>query len=198
MIRMADNNDFRDQAVLFRQKSMTMGTLLGVYYIAKFCLFPLSLQSGVAGMAFVVLTLLVPLVAWRLVKRFQMEKVPDGMPFLTSWTFALRVFFFASLLVAVAHYIYFAFIDGGMVAQAFSDNVAVLRETSVDGVTDQLAWQTQLDTIEKTFEAVAAMTPIQLVMELLVNNLFWGSIAAIFIALFIRRPNRSRTEPSQS
>jgi len=145
-----------------------------------------------------VLTLLVPFVAWRLVKRFQMEKVPEGMPFLTSWTFALRVFFFASLLVAVAHYIYFAFIDGGMVAQAFSDNVAVLRETSVDGVTDQLAWQTQLDTIEKTFEAVAAMAPIQLVMELLVNNLFWGSIAAIFIALFIRRPNRSRTEPSQS
>ena len=186
MIRRADNNDFRELAALFRQKSMALGTLLGVYYIVKFCLFPLSFRSGLAGMLFIALTLLVPFVAWRMVKRFQMEKMPEGMPFVTAWTFALRIFFFASLLVAVAHYVYFAFLDGGALAQAYTDNLAQLRETSIEGVTDQLTWQNQLDAFEKTFESVAALKPIQLVMELLVNNLFWGSIAALFIALFTK------------
>ena len=185
---MADNNDFRELAAQLRQKSMSLGTALGVYYIVKFCLFPLSTHSGLAGMLFIVLTLLVPFMAWRMMRRFQAERMPDGMPFLTSWTFALRMFFFASLLVAVAHYIYFAFIDGGALAQAYTENLAQLRETTIEGVTDQLTWQNQLDAIEKTFEAVAALTPIQIVMELLVNNLFWGSIAALIIALLTKRP----------
>ena len=192
-IRMADNNDFREQAAMFRQKSMSLGTLLGVYYIVKFCLFPLSLKSGVAGMLFIVLTLMVPVLAWRMVKRFQQTEMPEGMPFLTAWTFALRMFFFASLLVAVAHYVYFAVFDNGMLAQAYAENIATMRETSVEGVTDQLAWQNQLDVIEKTFESLAALKPIQLVMELLVNNLFWGSIAALLIAIFTKRPAQSQS-----
>lgn len=190
MIRMADNNNFRELAALLRQKSMALGTLLGVYYIVKFCLFPLSLRSGMAGMLFIVLTLMVPFVALRMVRRFQTEHIPGGMPFITAWTFALRMFFFASLLVAVAHYVYFAFIDGGALAQAYTDSLAQLRETSIDGVTNQLAWQNQLDSVEKTFEAVSALTPIQVVMELLINNLFWGSIAALFVALLTKRPSR--------
>jgi len=192
-IRMADNNDFRERAAMFRQKSMSLGTLLGVYYIVKFCLFPLSLTSGFAGMLFIVLTLMVPVLAWRMVKRFQQTEMPEGMPFLTAWTFALRMFFFASLLVAVAHYVYFAVFDNGMLAQAYAENIATMRETSVEGVTDQLAWQNQLDVIEKTFESLAALKPIQLVMELLVNNLFWGSIAALLIAIFTKRPAQSQS-----
>lgn len=188
-IRMADNNDFREKAALFRQRSMNLGTLLGVYYIVKFCLFPLSLKSGLAGMLFIVLTLMVPVLAWRMMRRFQQTEMPDGMPFLTAWTFALRMFFFASLLVAVAHYVYFAVLDNGALAQAYSESIALMRETSVEGISDQLAWQNQLDVIEKTFDALAALKPIQLVMELLVNNLFWGSIAALFIALFTKRTN---------
>ena len=192
-IRMADNNDFREKEAMFRQKSMSLGTLLGVYYIVKFCLFPLSLTSGFAGMLFIVLTLMVPVLAWRMVKRFQQTEMPEGMPFLTAWTFALRMFFFASLLVAVAHYVYFAVFDNGMLAQAYAENIATMRETSVEGVTDQLAWQNQLDVIEKTFESLAALKPIQLVMELLVNNLFWGSIAALLIAIFTKRPAQSQS-----
>jgi len=187
---MADNNDFREQAAQLRQKSMALGTALGVYYIVKFCLFPMSLQSGTLwGMLFIVLTLLVPFVVWRMVRRYQQASMPEGMPFVVAWTFALRIFFFASLLVAVAHYVYFAFIDGGALAQAYTDSLATLRDTPVEGIGDPLTWQNQLDTLAQTIQAIAALTPIQLVMELFVNNLFWGSIAALFIALFtMRRP----------
>jgi len=186
---MVNNNGFKEQATLLRRMSMYMGTILGVYYIVKFCLFPMSLRSGLLGTLFILLTLVVPFVALGMVKSFQQAEMPEGMPFLVSWTFALRIFFFASLLVAVAHYVYFAFIDGGALAQAYTESLATLRETKVEGVTDQLAWQNQLDMIEQTFKTVSAMKPIQIVMELFVNNLFWGSIAALFVALFTKRPN---------
>ena len=189
MIRMADNNDFREKAAQLRRQSMNMGTVLGVYYIVKFCLFPMSMTSGALGMLFIVLTLMVPFVVWRMMRRYLQAAVPEGMPFVVAWTFALRIFFFASLLVAVAHYVYFAFIDGGALAQAYMDSLATLRGTPVEGIGDPLAWQNQLDMLEKTFQSIAALTPIQLVMQLFVNNLFWGSIAALFIALLVmRRP----------
>ena len=189
---MADNNDFREKAALLRQKSMSMGTVLGVFYIVKFCLFPLGLKSGFAGLLFIALTLMVPFLVYRMVQRFCRVALPENVPFLTSWTFTLRIFFFASLLVAVAHYVYFAFIDGGALVQAYTESLNMLKETTMEGVTSQLAWQDQLDLFEKTFASVAALTPIQLVMELFVNNLFWGSIAALFIALLtMRRKNGS-------
>ena len=54
MIRMADNNDFREKAAQLRRQSMNMGTVLGVYYIVKFCLFTMSMKSGALGMLFIV------------------------------------------------------------------------------------------------------------------------------------------------
>ena len=49
------------------QCAMNMGAVVGIYYIGKFCLFPLSLHSTLAAMLFLGLTLMVPFLVYRLV-----------------------------------------------------------------------------------------------------------------------------------
>lgn len=179
------NKDFREQLLAMRQASMNMGTVLGIYYVLKFCLFPLSFRNAFAGLLFIVLTVLVPVLAYKLVKRYRRTASNEGMmTFAQAWSFVLRMFFFASLLAAVAHFVYFSYIDHGMLLQAITDNLNQMSTLQVEGVTDQAVWQKQMEMFRESFDAVAALTPIQMTMELFVNNLFWGCILALPIAAF--------------
>ena len=177
------NKDPREQLTAMRSASMNMGTVLGIYYVLKFCLFPLSSRNAFAGLLFIVLTILVPVLAHKLTKRYRCSFLDDGlMSFPQAWSFALRMFFFASLLAAVAHFVYFSYIDHGMLLQAITDNLDQMSALQVEGVTDQASWLKQLDMFRESFDSVAALTPIQMTMELFVNNLFWGCILALPIA----------------
>lgn len=181
---MAENDieKLRKQIEGLKKASMNLGTVLGLYYAVKFFLFPLGLTSGIAGMLFIGLTLLVPVLAYKLTKRYR-QSLPDGfMSYMQAWTFVLRLFFFASLLVAVVHYVYFAFMDKGALLQALTYNLEQMRSTSVDGVTNQASWQAQLELFQESLNNIASMTPIKLVMELFINNLFWGALLAVPIA----------------
>lgn len=186
------------------QYAMNYGAVLGLYYIGKFLLFPLSFKSGFAGLLFVVLTLLAPLLAYRLTKRFRFayeapipkqedtETLTESAPlnFSRVWSFTLQLFFYASLLVAAIHYIYFTFFDHGAIAMAFNDSLAQMQSATIEGVTDNASWQTQLDSMKQTFDTLAAMSPAQLTLQLFGNNLFWGCIAALPIAVLnARRPS---------
>lgn len=178
------NKDPRKQFAAMRTASMNMGTVLGIYYVLKFCLFPLSFRNGFVGMLFIVLTMFVPVVAHRLMKRHRRSSPDNGvMSFSQAWAFALRMFFFASLLAAVAHFVYFSYIDNGMLLQAITDNLDQMAALQVEGATNQATWQKQLDMFREAFDSLAALTPIQITMELFVNNLFWGCIMALPIAL---------------
>ena len=53
------------------QCAMNMGAVVGVYYIGKFCLFPLSLHSTMAAMLFLGLTLMVPFLIYTLVTLYR-------------------------------------------------------------------------------------------------------------------------------
>ncbi|MBO4589670.1 MAG: DUF4199 domain-containing protein [Bacteroidaceae bacterium] len=166
------------------QFAMNYGAVLGLYYIGKFMLFPLSFKSPLAGLLFVVLTLAVPVLAYKLTKRFRYSFTSDGViTFSKAWSFALQLFLYASVIVAAAHYIYFTFFDHGTIAAAFNDSLAQMQTTTIEGVTDTASWQAQLDSMKETFKTIASMTPAQLTMQLLGNNLFWGCIAALPVAV---------------
>lgn len=178
-----DFQQFRERLSRMRKVSMRLGTMVGIYYALKFCLFPLSFSHAFAGLLFIVLTVLVPFVVGALVKRYRLSLPEEAqMTYPHAWSFTLRVFFFASLLAVVAHYVYFAYIDHGALLQAVTDSLDQMSALQVEGVTDQVTWQKQMETFRESFESVAALTPIQLTMELFVNNLFWGFILALPIA----------------
>lgn len=172
--------------------SMHIGTVLGVYYVLKFCLFPLGMKSGLLGMVFIVLTLLGPVLAYRLTRGFRRMSMPDASfaSLGQAWGFVFQLFLFASLLVSVAHYVYFAFIDHGMLLAAYNTTLAQMAELAKESGAEGVAMQTQLDAMKATVDMVAAMTPIQITMQLLVNNLFWGCLLGLPIGALNMREDK--------
>lgn len=109
---MAENKGYMQYAMLF-------GTYLGGYWILKFILFPLGLTIPFLSFLFVGLTLCVPFMGYYYVRMYRNTVCGGGISFLHAWIFTVFMYMFAALLTAVAHYIYFRFIDHGFVINAY-------------------------------------------------------------------------------
>ena len=160
-----------------RQYAMNYGVVLGVYYMLKFILFPLAFRSGVAALLFIILTICVPVVAHRLTKHCRQYAYGGVMNVGQVWSFLLWLFFFASLLVAAEHYVYFAYIDHGRLAESYATALATYDQlmSSMGMVPDA---ETS-DMLHQSCDMLAAMRPIEMVMNMFVNNLFWGCILTL-------------------
>ena len=205
--------------------AMNFGAVVGVYYIAKFCLFPMSLHSSLAGVFFIGLTLVVPFLIYRLTRLYRDQYMGGNITFVQALAFAMLTMGFGSLLASAAHYIYFAFIDGGamvntleqnieqmvsllsapMEETAITDSVAIATSVPTDSITniadsitnEPIVMNVSLDdyiTMLRTTSAqIKAMTPIDLTLGMLSNNLSWSIIVSLPVAMFasLRKTKKS-------
>lgn len=188
------NNQQQQDAPTMMQCAMNMGAVVGVYYIGKFCLFPLSLHSTLAALLFLGLTLMVPFLVYRLVRLYRDRYLGGSIEFARALAFTLLIMGFGSLLAAAAHYIYFAYIDGGAMVGALEDSIGQLTAIDlgtlegVEGSEDALAqWNQYIEMMCTTATQLRAMTPIEMTMGMLSNNASWAIAVALPTALFVRK-----------
>ena len=95
----------------------------------------------------------------------------------------MRVFktMFAALLAAVAHYIYFRFIDHGYVINTCETMVDTLAQSNMPGMDSYIA------TYQEALETARLLSPIDITLQMISSNVFWGSILAFPTALFVMR-----------
>lgn len=95
--------------------AMLFGTYMGGFWILKFILFPVGLSVPFLLFLFMGLTLCVPFMGYYYARMYRNQVCGGGISFLHAWIFTVFMYMFAALLAAVAHYIYFRFIDHGYV-----------------------------------------------------------------------------------
>ena len=172
--------------------AMNFGAVVGLYYIVKFCLFPLSLHSTMAALLFLGLTLVVPSLVFMLVKRYRDQYCQGRLEFVRAWAFSVLVMGFGSLLAAAAHYIYFAYIDGGAMVGALMQSIEQLQGIDLsaleggDADADALAQFGQyVEMMKQTAEQLQGMSAIEITMGMLSNNFSWSIVLSLPIALII-------------
>ena len=170
--------------------AMNFGLVVGVYYILKFCLFPMSLRSTAAGMLFIGLSLMVPLLLFRLTRTYRDRYMSGSITFVHAWAFAMLTMIFGSLLASVAHYVYFAYIDGGMMVGALEQSIEqIVTLLSVENMSEgvdmsDVSIDEYITMLRTTMMQIEAMSPIDITMGMLSNNVSWSIIVALPVALF--------------
>lgn len=104
---MAENRGY------MQRYAMLFGTYMGGFWILKFILFPVGLSVPFLLFLFMGLTLCVPFMGYYYARMYRNQVCGGGISFLHAWVFTVFMYMFAALLAAVAHYIYFRFIDHG-------------------------------------------------------------------------------------
>ena len=69
------------------------------------------------------------------------------------------MYMFAALLTAVAHYIYFRFIDHGFVINAYESQIDILNKSGVPDI------EAYTNMFQETLETVKSLTPIDITIE---------------------------------
>lgn len=166
------------QSMMYRC-AMQYGTCMGVFWIGKFILFPLGFRVPFLSLAFMVLTLAVPFLAYYYVRAYRNRFCGGGIRFSQAWVFTALVYIYAALLAAVAHFVYFQFIDQGFILNAC---VEVLEQQR--GISAEM--DTQIDLLLEAF-GEASTSPIDITVQLFSSNVMYGSILAVPIALLVMR-----------
>lgn len=172
--------------------AMAYGTSMGLFWILKFMLVPFIFTVPLTSLFFLGLTVAVPFLGYFFVRQYRNRYcVGARIGFMRAWMFTLLMYAFAALLASVAHYIFFRYIDGGTMVATYRQLLDDLQATAPEmgGMVEQY---------HQAADLIASMTPIELTVQLILNNFFYGMLLALPTALFVslRRPSQDMQQGS--
>lgn len=158
--------------------AMAYGFPLGIYWVIKYLFLISSLRLPVLSFFYVSMTLAVPFIAYFLTKKYKSD-IGGSIGFFHAWRFGVLLYFFAALIVSVMHFVFFQFFaPSNFIYDATNQLVDILKNS-------------QMDT--EVIESISNMniSPIQMAIQGIFNNVFYGIILSIPVAAILCRNNQS-------
>lgn len=137
-----------------------------------------SLQMPLLSSLYWGMTIMVPYIAYRFTKRYR-EQLGGQIGFFHAWQFGILIYFFAALIVSLAHYGFYRYIaPDDFLTNSISEAVNLLQNSQIDNQLIQSLQEVRI-------------TPIQMAIQGIFNNLFYGIIFSIPVAALLGRNNTS-------
>lgn len=171
----------KEKKSTLQEGAMRYGTAMGIFWSIKFILFPLGMKMPLLLMLFFFLTIAVPIVGYYFVKRYRNDECEGYISFSRAFMFTSFMYLFAALFVTIVHYIYFQYFDNGLIVNTYNEMLNQLAiSTSGELEASIQEFQTALDMI-------AQLTPIEISLQLISQNIFYCIIIAIPTAMLVMR-----------
>lgn len=170
---------------------MLYGTYMGGFWILKFALFPSGLTRPMLMFLFIGLTIFVPYMAYRYAKLYRDQACDGHIRFSSAWAFTMMEYLFAALLAAVAHYVYFRFIDHGYVIDTYQNLIDSVSTTDMPALEPYVK---QLDT---ALSGMRTLTPTDITLQLFSQNIFYRALLAVPTALLVMKRPADRQSNSK-
>ena len=154
---------------------------MGIFWTIKFILFPLGMTNPLLLMLFFFLTLVVPVVGYQFARKYRDRECGGVISYSRAFLFTAFMYMFAALFATIIHYVYFKYIDNGLIVNTYYD---MLNQLSA-GATGEL--ETSINQIREALDVIAQLTPVEISLQLISQNIFYCIIIAIFTALLVMR-----------
>lgn len=171
-----------DTKPTLQESAMRYGTIMGLFWAFKFVLIPIGFKIPIIHIVFFILTIFVPILGYIFAKRYRTNCCENRISFVTALSFTLFMYMFASLLVAVVHYIYFQYIDNGFI---FSQWLNLINQSA--SMTDSQEYLQTINQLKDAMKVVMSLSPIELTFQLITQNVFYGLLMALPTAALILR-----------
>lgn len=124
-------------------------------------------------------------VGWLLI-RFRNYALDGAISFRRGLMYSVYTFFYAALIFAVAQYLYFRYLDHGVMFQMLATALKQMEPVyQANGM--------NLKQMETTLGMVSQLSPIELSFIFMMQNIFTGIVLSFPIALFCRRNQQQRS-----
>lgn len=174
----------QNQPISLQQTAMYFGTLMGLFWIIKFTFLPLGFTIPLLQLLFVLLTFFVPILGYLYARKFRNRYCGGSITFSRAFAFTILMYLFAALLAAVAHYIYFRYIDNGFLIDSYIGQLEAMKPTATEELKESI------DQFIEGFSLISSLSPIQLTFQLISQNFLYGTLLALPTALLVMRRKR--------
>lgn len=174
----------QNQPISLQQTAMYFGTLMGIFWIIKFTFLPLGFTIPLLQLLFVLLTFFVPILGYLYARKFRNRYCGGSITFSRAFAFTVLMYLFAALLAAVAHYIYFRYIDNGFLIDSYIGQLEAMKPTATEELKESI------DQFIEGFSLISSLSPIQLTFQLISQNFLYGTLLALPTALLVMRRKR--------
>ena len=162
------------------------GTIVGLMWIVSFAFFIAGLTQPLVGNASLLIGMVSVAIAGYLIRKFRHDVA--AIRFRQAWWMSTQIFMYASLLMAIAQFVYFRFIDDGLLIRTYTE---VMQQPEAAAMMQSMMPGEDVTAVVADVTAqLQQITPIQLTFEFLVYNLLLGFILSIptaWIGIFGRK-----------
>lgn len=130
---------------------------------------------------FFILTIFVPILGYIFVRKYREQPCGGILNFSKAYIFTIFMYMFAALFVAVIHYLYFRYMDNGLIVNTYQGMIDQMATVSTGDMKESL------DQFRTALDMVSSLSPLEITMQLLTQNVFYCSILAIPTALLVMR-----------
>lgn len=155
------------------------GLWVGLCWIASFALSVHGLQSPFASNLGLLVGLLSFPLGVKLLRGFGQHIAPLSLG--RAWRLSWLMYGAAAMLCTAAQYIYFAYLDGGLLVRSYTD---LLEQPEMQDVMTQILGPDSQAIAQEALNAFAATPPAQLALQFLLWNLLLATFLAFPTALF--------------
>ena len=160
------------------------GFFLALLWIASFASYILGITNQLLATLALMLALMTPFFVASRLRKFR-DNVLDGLiSFARSYAYTILVFFYGAVLLAVAHYLYFAFVDNGYLLNSFTKAVS----TEESKQTLQEYGMTKI--VDESLTQMASIRPIDYALNILTINIMLGFVLGVPIGLLSYRTHK--------
>lgn len=166
--------------------SMTYGLILGIYWGIKYIFFILSVSRPSFNMVYWILTIAVPFIAYYLTKKYKDEELDGQISFFHAWRFGIMLYFFAALIVSLVHFVFYQYIASpDFIAHAYDQAINFLKNSQIN------------TSVLESLSKLTVPSPIQMAIQGIFNNIFYGIVLSIPVALIVSRHKTETTQPAK-
>ena len=158
---------------------MRYGTAMGIFWTLKFVLFPMGMKMPLLLMLFFLLTLAVPVMGYLFARRFRDQECGGVIGYGRALMFTAFMYMFASLFTAIIHYVYFRYIDNGLIVGTYYDMLNQLAA----GATGDL--EASIAQLREALDIVSNLSPVEISLQLISQDIFYCLIIAFPTALLV-------------
>ena len=159
------------------------GFFLAILWIVSFAAYIMGLTNQVLAMAAMLMVVMTPFFVASRLKKFRDEGRDGVISFGRSYAYTIFVFFYGAVLLAVVHYLYFAYMDNGYLVNSFA------KMMSSDEGRLMLEQYGMTQMVDESLAEMAATRPIDYALNILTINISLGFILGVPIGLIMQRRN---------
>jgi hypothetical protein len=94
------------------------------------------------------------------------------------------MYLFATLFVTIAHYIYFRYLDNGLIVGTYQDMLTQMSAIATDDM------KASIEQFQQALDIIASLSPLEISIQLITQNVFYCTLIALPTALLVRKnPN---------